>query len=283
MKVELVKATRGLRDTRNGLITFRIEVPLFVWTEVLTHRRFSRNASSARAMSTNRYLDMGNYTPETFYSGGKGMQSSNTPIKQQWLARLMWNSAFMSASFYTRVLERLGVAKEQRNRLIPPSKYVAAIVTGTEDAWRHFLMLRNNSSADKAMQYLARHVEKNIHDLNNPDVSSSRHWNYNDWHIPYDPMEGDFKQRAKIASARIARVSFNRPPNSKTDMELADSLLRDKHLSPMEHIAVFVKSPGLSALCCKPKDTVQSGIAISTHKYGWLDSWGWQTYRSMVE
>jgi hypothetical protein len=281
VKVELVKATRGSAGSHNGLITFRIEVPIFVWVELLTHRRFSRNASSARAMGTTRYLDMGNYVPDTFYSGGKGMQSSDTPIKYQWLARFLWNNAFKSASFYTRMLEKLGVAKEQRNRLIPPTKYLAAIVTGTEGGWKHFLSLRNNPKADKAMQFLAEVADSNIKSLNLGN--GSNRWIYSDWHIPYDPMEGDFQHRAKVASARIARVSYNRPPNGKDDLTLANQLLKDKHLSPMEHIAVFVKSPGLSALCCKPEDTIQAGVGIPASKYGWLDSWGWRTYRSMVE
>lgn len=279
MKVDLIKATRGVAGSQNGLITFRIECPIYCWTELLTHRRLSRNASSARAMGTTRYLSMGNYVPDTFYSGGKGMQSSDTPIKYQWLAKFLWNNAFKSASFYTRLLEKLGVAKEQRNRLIPPTKIIAGIVTGTEDGWKHFLSLRNNPNADKAMQELAVEIDWIIRKLD----YDSNNWTYSDWHIPYSPDDGDFEHRAKVAAARIARVSYNRPPNGKDDLALANQLLKDKHLSPFEHIAVFVRDPGLSALCCKPEDTLHTGIAIPAHKYGWLSGWGWRTYRSMVE
>lgn len=282
INAELVLATRGLTNSTNGLITFRVNVPLFIWTEILTHKRFARNASSARAMSTSRYVDMGHYTPETFYSQGKGMQSSNTPIKYQKIARALWGMGWHTSTLFAALLDKLGVAKEQRNRLVNPTKFVTGLVTGTEDAWKEFLKLRNHHAADKAMQFTAQVISSKIAMLNNQCAAHT--WRYSDEHIPYcDYTLKSNQERIKVAAARIARVSYNRPPNGKNDFELADSLLKERHYSPFEHIAFYVRDPGLSAIFSKPTDSHTSGIAIPDNKYGWLWGWGWKSARVIEE
>lgn len=280
MEVELVRATRGMEGSSNGLITFKVKIPLYIWVELLTHRRAVRNASSARAMSTTRYVDMGHYTPSTFYQKGNGMQATDNPIKHQWLARLIWHTSFMLDVWAAKALEYLGVAKEQRNRVIAPYKYIAGMVTMTEGGWEHFLSLRTAPNADKAMQELAQHIKDKIGDLycSNPNLINQ--WVYDDWHIPYDPGReaGDFKTRAKIAAARISRLSYNRI-EGKDDIKSAEKLITDQHLSPLEHIAVFKMRPKLSALFCKKEDSYHRGVFVDS----WQGGYGWETFRSVYE
>jgi len=295
IKVELLKATRPLSREKNGLISFQIEVPLYVWTEVLTHRRFARNASSARAMSTERYVDMGYYTPDTFYKQGKGMQSSNEPIRHQWLARAIWHTTTKLTQIGTRQLERLGVAKEQRNRLISPNKIIRAIVTGTEDAWKSFLVLRNHHTADKAMQELAARINSEIYRLEYWRIDYTQgsgiamnvdehailttvsgmymvelpkthydNWTYSDYHYP-------FTGEIESIVAQIARVSYART-KGKDDKALYDALWKDGHHSPMEHIAYWKKYPEKSCYTTKDIDT-----QIDEYIYGW------ESHRSRIE
>lgn len=221
MKVELLKHTRG-NSVPCDLYTFRIEVPLYIWTEILTHRTFARNCSSARAMSSKRYLGMGNYVPSTFYNQGKGMQSSMTPVKHQWLARFIWNMFFRLSAFFVKILEKLNVSKEQRNRLVPPTKIVAGIITGTGTAWDAFLKLRDSVEADKAMQELASHIR--ILKGNSQPVFSN-------FHTPFD-------SDLVTAIAKVARVSYNRE-SGKEDDRLVRSLAENAHLSPFEHFALI--------------------------------------------
>ncbi len=278
MKIELIKATRGFENTENGLITFRLEVPLYIWTEILTHRTAVRNASSARAMSTDRYTGMGHYTPETFYTKGNGMQASDTPIKHQWLARLIWNTSFTLDVWAAKALEKLDVCKEQRNRVIAPYKYIAGMVTMTEYGWKHFLFLRTAKNADKAMQWAANSIKSKIGTIGEPQSNYATKWVYSPYHIPYDPgIEfGDYQTRAMIAAARISRLSYNRL-DGKDDLQSAQRLLKDMHLSPFEHIAEYKRVPNLSAVFCK------EGDAHIINNEDWQYGYGWNTYRNTVE
>lgn len=294
IKVDLLRATRPINIKAHGLISFQIELPLFCWTELLTHRRFARNASSARAMSTERYINMGYYTPEHFYTQGKGMQSSNDRITQQWLAAQIWHATMKICQFSANLLERLSVAKEQRNRLIPPTKIVRGIVTGTEDAWKAFLLLRNHHTADKAMQEFARKIEWEISKLSyyvsniimisgefpiglqeyatpsgnlhvlNAKPTHIDNWTYADTHLPF---EGDIESIV----AQIARVSYART-KGKDDNALYNALWKDGHLSCFEHVAYWNIEPKLSCYTTKP-DTEMDHSTFS----------GWESLRARLE
>lgn len=252
-----------------GLITVQLECPLYVWTELLTHRTLARNASSGRAMSVDRYSGMGYYTPATFVRQGRGMQSSDIPIKQQTLARLIYDAHWNISVFVAKVLSHLGVAKEQANRIIPPTKIIRGIVTGSEWAWGNFLRLRYAPEADRAMRELAYSIKYNIERAD---------WKYGSIHMPLkQPDEAltamgidvSFSNHAAVAAARIARVSYARQAG-KDDMALSDSLIAGGHLSPFEHIAVWVESP-------KPSVFTHGG----TYKQKPLE--GWESYRCRLE
>lgn len=263
MKVAILCATRPEENISGcGLITIQCEVPLYVWTELLTHRLFARNASSARAMSTTRYAGMGHYTPDWFYAQGKGMASSDALVDHQWLLKLLWRANWNINLLFAKAFEKLGVCKEQRNRLIPPYKYARGIVTGTEGAWQSFLRIRNHYAADKAMQRFALMVKNEIRAID---------WRYAKDHIPllpYDAESQTVNEIKKIAAARIARVSYARD-KGKNDLELAESLLRDGHMSPFEHIAEWVYNPTLCAFNVK---------VIDRDKL-----LGWESYRCQLE
>ena len=237
-----------------GVVTLQVECSLFCWTELLTHRSFGRNASSARAMGTKRYSDMGYYTPKHFYTQGEGMQASGTHIEHEWLARLIWHTTMFGTTIAAKMLEKLKVAKEQRNRLIPPTKTVRGIVTGTCHSWKYFLRLRNTRHADTAMRRLAEEVADAIHDAQ---------WCVANEHMPLAPPT-TVEDRHLIAAARIARVSYARSAG-KDDHSLATTLLEQGHLSPFEHIAYWKEAPYLCCLNSKPQERSQDTRAI----YGW--------------
>lgn len=298
IKVELLKATRPLSRVKKGLISFQIEYPLYLHTELLTHRRFARNASSARAMSTERYVDMGYYTPKTFYKQGSGMQSSNEPIKQQWLANLIWHTTTKLTQLGSKQLERLGVAKEQRNRLVAPNKIVRGIVTGTEDAWQSFLKLRNHHTADKAMQELAAQINSHIYRLEYwktdyvlpsgtimvaESIPASGYiiidmpktyidnWTYSDYHFPF---EGTIES----VVAQVARVSYART-KGKDDKALYNALWKDGHLSPFEHVAYWTEDPKASCFTTKPSIE----IIRDTSNDDYDRDYGWESLRARLE
>jgi thymidylate synthase ThyX len=253
--VKILAATRPMGFGKYGLVSIEYVVPLYIHTEILTHRRFSRNASSARAMSTTRYAGLGYYMPPQFYQSQKGMEASAQPIKHQWLARMVWSAAIQGTELAARVLERLKVAKEQRNRLIAPAKMVKGIITGTESAWQSFFHLRNNKNADTAMQVFAREAYHAI---------INTRWSYDTIHAPYDidPL---------VNAARAALVSYAKI-ESIDDYKLANRLLKDGHMSPFEHYAVWRLQPTLSNLTCSSNDVHFDYV---TH--------GWEHHRATLE
>ena len=105
--------------------------------------------------------------------------------------------------------------------------------------------------------------------LNNSDL-----WNYSNYHLPFGDFSrymsfAEFLENAKIASARCARISYERPKIGRNDEELADDLLKAGHLSPFEHCAYWEKWAKISSLNSKSDDR--------------LGEYGWSSLRSYYE
>lgn len=263
--VEPILATRADPEQRNGLITLRVQVPQYIWLEIMTHRMFARNASSSRAQSPRRHMAMGYYIPEVFYEDRAGMRVGypvNPDINVQ--AARIYEDAWRKMEEAVQALSELGISREQANRLLPTIKIMTGIITGTERAWQHFLSLRLSENADVAMQRFARKVD---------DLLKTVEWNYSTVHIPYDDGSHD----PRIAAAKIARVSYLGKAVTD-DMALAERLLTDGHLSPFEHIVWF-------------GDTDSYGEFLPVCVFNSSsEDWGrgadfrmWHTYRSFVE
>ena len=141
------------------------------------------------------------------------------------------------------------MSKEQRNRLIPPTKYVRSIVTGTEQAWQDFLKLRLSAHADIEMYRLADQINTAIQNVT---------WQYSNYHTPYK-----LDDIAAII-AKVARVSYNRT-KGKNDQALYDSLLEMQHMSVFEHMAIWLDNPHRSVYN-------REGSRI-----------GWESYRASIE
>jgi hypothetical protein len=271
----------GWRDSK-GLATFVVEVPVYVWTELLTHKRLVRNASSSRAQSSKRHQGMGWYTPPTFHQQGTFMQGGDPfPEDVQKELAAFWEDLHHSVQGRVNAvnfrLEQQGYkwAKEEVNRLLPTTKMVRGVVTATTSAWAAFLKLRANPSADRAMQNLAQDILVTLEGA--PLVIS-------DYHIPFDEKGGpvadvaDYYERCMVAVPRLARVSTGAPgPGRRSDGELFNDLLGQQHLSPFEHCARYTTFPMTSALAVKPED-----FGYSESPQGWGVR-GWENYRAEIE
>ena len=249
-----------------GLATFYIKVPYYVWVEILTHKRLSRNASSARAQSPDRHVGEGYYLPPTFFENKKGM-TVGKPVEDiiQREAQQVYRDVWEYCTKAVQYLEDLGISKEQSNRVVPAFKMVSALVTATEDGWSNFLELRDSSNADVAMQSFARKVRK--------ELENERNWVNTLVHAPYY-VTGD---NIYSLIGKIARVTYNSYQEFSIDEneKLGKRLLKNRHMSPLEHIAVFSIDPYPSAICSKPEDCYfEEGI---------FDLMGWQSLRAEYE
>lgn len=261
---ELVLATRPPHHRDGsmgpGLATFVVEVPAYVWMELLTHKRLARNASSARAQSHQRHAAMGYYVPAQWYRQGTWM-SPGAPLDADDNSDVIALVDRYYGECERRIAEIIaasngGLAKEQINRLMPISRMMRGVVTATEPAWRAVLALRDHPAADVAMRELAQQLRDK---LDRAAWVSAMH------HVPFTD-DGDMM----TAAARIARVSTGAPgPGQRSDAQLAQDLIDQRHWSPFEHCASWVHNPRRSALCTT-RDDMHYAM-------------GWQNHRSVLE
>jgi hypothetical protein len=241
------------------LTTMQLRYPKFIHGEFMTHRVFSRNASSSRAIPITRLIQDVLDDPAMPVFWGKhqpGMQATEEldPIFDRPLAIVGWLNARDEAVQKARALAKLGVHKQIVNRVIEPWCHINVVVTATE--WSNFFVLRRHAAAQPEMKALADAMWEAR------EASIPRLLQPGEWHLPYvDPDEivpperGVFDERpryfsvseweklAKLSVARCARVSYltheGKPPNIEEDLKLYDRLVGSVplHASPAEHQA----------------------------------------------
>jgi thymidylate synthase ThyX len=244
------------------LTTFEVTFPRIVLAEFNTHRVFSRNSASSRAIPVENRIKRVRkdpYIPTSWGKNQKGMQAAEEFTGHESdLCKREWLAARDSAVRQAERLQELGLHKQLTNRLLEPFMWHTCIVTATE--WSNFFHLRNNAMAQPEIQIPARMMQQ-LYESNEPEKLD-----YGEWHLPlvgqedYDKAFEDnpkfrqgfaTKQEAeddhelrdlmiKISVGRCARVSYlthdgKRDPAA--DIALHDSLLAAGHMSPFEHVA----------------------------------------------
>jgi thymidylate synthase ThyX len=219
------------------LTTFVVTYPRFVHSEMLTHRMFSRNSSSSRAIPIETMIEAVLRDPVIPVEWGlnqKGMQAQ--AAAEALLASDMqrvWTSARDSAVDHAEALLQAGLHKQIVNRLLEPWMWITVVITATE--WTNFFRLRCHPDAQPEirkiaeMMFVARQESK--------PVLRIRHLPFHEPLLDVDMFEQDLP---KICAARCARVSYlthdgHRDP--LRDLELATHLTTSGHWSPFEHVA----------------------------------------------
>lgn len=210
------------------LYTIQARYPRFIHSELMTHRVFSRNASSSRAVPIDRMIQDvldDPAMPVEWGSNKAGMQAG-AEIEKPWRAMDEWLEARDAATMVAYHLVKLGLHKQIVNRILEPFAHISVVITATD--WDNFFALRCHSAADPTMRVLA----ETIRDI--MSVSKAQPLDAGQWHLPYG---GNLSESA----ARCARVSYLRhdgsAPDNADDMRLAGILLAEKHMSPFEHQA----------------------------------------------
>lgn len=250
-----------------GRITsFQLSLPLFIWPEVLTHKKFSRSASSLRATPIGKVLNdvLANpIEPLHWGKAQKGMQAERTmnPIETK-AAQGLWRSAMRQAVRHAQDLSSdVDAAKQIANRVVTPFVRVHAIITSTD--YENFFALRTHPAAEPHIRALAW-LMADAYYQNEPTKQSH--------HLPYITQEErstlDMETVQKASMARCARVSYvlhdGTKPSLEKDLALADRLMNPSngtvpddmeppHMSPAEHQATAHADPN--------------------HKSGNLDGW----------
>jgi len=203
----------------------------------MTHRCFSRNASSSRAIPIEKMIqDIQDERAEFEFWGSnqKGMQSEKELTGDSLNDAIhYWDVACRNALLSARSLNYSGAHKQIVNRVLEPFSHITVIATSSEDGLRNFFALRAHKDAQPEFQVLAYKMLK-LWLSNKPE---SLLWG--EWHMPFcDPNRG--KDALKISTGRIARVSYLTHDGLRDpakDIELHDRLIESGHMSPFEHCA----------------------------------------------
>lgn len=257
--------------TGTRITTLELEYPRFIHSEFMTHRMFSRNASSSRAIPIMKMIQAVIDNPAMPIHWGKnqaGMQArEQLEDRYQLQAQLLWKAARDSAVEHAKTMLALGAHKQIVNRILEPFTHIRVIVTATNFA--NFFALRDHEDAQPEIRELAVAMKKAI------EESTPQLLGIGEWHLPYldaedftniyehlkensitrhDPAQHQIWMMAcAISAARCARVSYlahdGERPTIEKDMELYHHLVHANppHMSPCEHQASPDKlSPGLA-------------------------------------
>ena len=223
------------------LVTVEANYPRFIHSELMTHRVFSRNAASSRAIPVAKLIAQVRENPAMPVHWGanqKGMQAELEVLDVE-AAKAAWVIAANAAADQAELLNALGLHKQVVNRVLEPFVWMRTIITSTE--WDNWFTLRNHADAQPEIQALAACMLEAI-EASTPEVLD-----FGQWHLPYleaheagDKFDSDL---CKISAARCARVSYltheGRVPSLEDDMALFERLVVSKplHSSPLEHCA----------------------------------------------
>lgn len=220
--------------------TVQVCMPLVVWPEALTHRRWSRNARSNRAVPSRVLIGevlRNPFVPEFWGRNKSGMQAgAELTGWQRWLARQVWLKARYPAIAAAWVMAKAGLHKQDANRVLTPWQWIDAVVTGDEGAWQAFFALRCHELADPKIQRIAEMIREGIEDSTPVELQ------WGEWHLPYyAPFRLNDEETLWASAGACARVSyacFDGTHSDEDNAALGRRLAREKpaHASPLEHV-----------------------------------------------
>jgi len=226
------------------LTTLQVRYWRAIHAELMTHRVFSRNASSSRAIPISTILkQVWNDPAGPIHWGANqsGMKAwvELTGIKKKF-AQFMWRFIGKIVCILVWITNKLvSPHKQIFNRILEPWSYISVIITSTE--WANFFELRDHPDAQPEIQELAR-MMKIAMDASRPESIAQ-----GEWHLPYITSEEKTiysqEELLKASTARCARVSYSNHdgsiPNIAKDIDLHDKLVgsEPRHSSPAEHQA----------------------------------------------
>jgi hypothetical protein len=227
------------------ITTLQLRYPRFIHSEFMTHRLFSRNASSSRAVPVEKLIEdvkqdtampifWGKNQPGmqakeeckndvqhkvTYYIDGKSSEKIY-PVHRI----VAWEIARDNAIRLAQEFHAAGYHKQIVNRLLEPFSHINVVVTATE--WSNFFKLRDHEDAQPEIRELAVQM-KNV-----MRYSHMEQLDYGQWHLPYITMEDkveilrDSNPQDKWVNtaiccsvARCARVSYVTHDMKKPDIE----------------------------------------------------------------
>jgi|AGFS01.1.fsa_nt_gi Predicted alternative thymidylate synthase len=269
IKVQIIADSVGQQGGR--ITTFELTYPRIIHSEFMTHRLFSRNAMSSRAVPIKKMVELVRTNmamPVRFGANQAGMQDKGVEhdalvylpqYEQGMTGRDAWAEAADRACEVALAIDAAGYHKQIANRLIEPFQMMKTVMTTTE--MENFLWLRVDADADPTIEVLANLMKEAL------DNSDPEWLQPGTWHTPYvDHVygfgpEGDAhifegycvldendrpvmlteEEALRISASCCGQVSYRRLDSTKDKaLDIYTRLVAGKkvHASPFEHQAV---------------------------------------------
>lgn len=231
----------SLAPNGKRITTFVLKYPRFIHAEYMTHRLFSRNAASSRAIPVKkiRAKVFSNPAGPIFWGKNKAGMSADEELRgwRLYAAKLLWHTAAKVMVGFAYLLDLVGLHKQIANRILEPWFTITVVCTATD--FGNFFNLRCDSAAQPEIHHLAD-IMFAAYRLNKP-----KELEVNGWHLPFvtaderETLPVDALIRCSVA--RCARTSYENHdqsnPSPEKDTELYQKLLSSFHVSPLEHQA----------------------------------------------
>lgn len=240
------------------IITYRVRFHRYILSEYNTHRVFSRNAASTRAIPIIKQLEIIANEPAMpiFYGKNQAGMSASEELEGEAKEKAEQIILEMMDFCLAKVeeLHSIGLHKQHAGRYIEPWMVVEGVVTSTE--WDNFFYLRNHPKAQPEIAELA-HCMWEAKKQSVPEVLKP-----GEWHTPYfgdgywKPEVSHYRngvkqpdvnidiytldEALKISASCCAQVSYRKQDDSLEKAEdIYKKLIESKpcHASPVEHQA----------------------------------------------
>lgn len=287
IKVRVVADSVSSRGDHTRITTMELEYPRFIHSEFMTHRMFSRNAMSSRAIPITKMAEQVKDNPARPIHWGKnqkGMQADEV-LSGVDLAEVSgeWNWAAKNAAESALHMHENNSHKQIANRVLEPFQVMKTIVTATE--WKNFFHLRNHPDAQPEIRELAKTMWVAM-EMSEPEMLFD-----GEWHTPYvDHFHKDgylsyrvggdeltLDSALKVSASCCAQVSFRLQDNSvEKAISIYDRLVNSKpvHASPFEHQAKPMVFPNDSVVRAFSEEGTthidRSGDYWSGNFKGWI-------------
>lgn len=233
--------------------TLELEYPRFIHAELMTHRVFSRNSASSRAIPIKTMNELIKSNPAMPIHWGRnqaGMQAKEELSGKALIAaQKVWENACNDAICHSDALSSLGAHKQIANRVTEPYQHMKVVLTSTE--WNNWDWLRKHTDAQPEIHELANVVY---------DVRMSVYpiaLRENEWHLPYvnvqycgsdtGPDQEYYDENGKlitleealmISASCCAQTSYRKADGTLEKAETIFKRLVESepcHASPIEH------------------------------------------------
>ena len=238
----------SINESGDRVTTLELEYPRIIHSEFMTHRAFSRNAASSRAIPVNTMLkNIWNnmFIPWYWGANQSGMQAKVQLSKPRiFIANALWKIGVYINLLGSYLLSSLGVHKQLANRNTEYASYIKTIITSTD--FDNFISLRLHPDAQPEIADLAYKIKVAL------ENSKPKLLKEGEWHTPYvshnrnadgtiyySRMGITEEAAKKVSVSCCAQVSY-RTNDTSIDkaIRITDALSKSRpiHASPFEHI-----------------------------------------------